>query len=69
MGVSEMTRFGMQPEDFGELAQYLRDVIVDDASVTDDVAAFRSRFTELQFCFRADDHPELMERLSRFVAP
>jgi aminomethyltransferase len=69
MGVSEMTRFGMRPDDFGELAQLLRDVIVDDASVADDVAAFRSRFTELQYCFRTDDHPELMERLSRLVAP
>jgi aminomethyltransferase len=69
MGVSEMTRFGMQEEDFGELAQLLRDAVADDAPVASAVAALRSRFTELNYCFSPDEHPELMERLARFVAP
>ena len=34
MGVSEMTRFGMEPEDFGELAEMIRDVVIDGATVT-----------------------------------
>jgi aminomethyltransferase len=69
MGVAEMTRFGMEPGDFGELAGLLRDVIVDDASAAERVAAFRGRFTDLRYCFATDEHPELIDRLSRFVAP
>jgi aminomethyltransferase len=68
MGVSEMTRFGMQEEDFAELAHLLRDVIVDDATASAEVTALRSRFTELRYCFGTDEHPELIERLTRFVA-
>jgi len=67
MGVAEMTRFGMGPEDFGELALILRDVIVDDAAAAERATALRSRFTELRYCFGRDEHPELIERLARFV--
>jgi aminomethyltransferase len=51
MGVSEMTRFGMGPEDFGELAELVRDVIVDDATVKPRVAEFRRRFSDMRYCF------------------
>jgi glycine/serine hydroxymethyltransferase len=68
MGVAEMTRFGMEEADFGELAQLVRDAVVDDAAVAEKVKDLRSRFTELRFCFGTDEHPELIERLSRFVA-
>ena len=55
MGVSEMTRFGMGPEDFGELAELIRDVIVDDATVKPRVAEMRKRFLEMRYCFSERD--------------
>ena len=51
MGVSEMTRFGMGPADFAELAELIRDVVVDQATVKPRVSAFRKRFLEMQYCF------------------
>ena len=59
MGVSEMTRFGMGPEDFGELAELIRDVVIDGATVKPRVAEFRQRFLELGYCF---NEKELQER-------
>jgi aminomethyltransferase len=59
MGVSEMTRFGMGPEDFGELAELVRDVVVSDATVKPRVAEMRKRFQEMRYCFA---EKELEER-------
>jgi aminomethyltransferase len=59
MGVSEMTRFGMGPEDFGELAELVSDVVLNDATVKPRVAEFRKRFTQLGYCF---NEVELEER-------
>ncbi|MCH5372839.1 MAG: glycine cleavage system protein T, partial [Planctomycetes bacterium] len=61
MGVSEMTRFGMGPEDFETLAELVRDVIVQDATVKPRVTELRRNFRELRYCFRED---ELAERLA-----
>ena len=60
MGVSEMTRFGMGPEDFGELAELIRDVVVYGSTVKPRVADLRKRFLELRYCFR---EKELEQRL------
>ncbi len=51
MGVAEMTRFGMQPEDFAELATLIGDAVVRGADVTEEVKTLRARFLDLQFCF------------------
>ena len=67
MGVSEMTRFGMQPEDFAELAELIRDVIADDATVQPRVAQFRERFLEMQFCFSESEFEAQMARLHELV--
>ena len=61
MGVAEMTRFGMGPEDFGELAELIRDVVVDQAIVQPRVEQLRSRFLDMKYCF---DQDELAERLN-----
>lgn len=63
MGVAEMTRFGMAEEDFRELAELVRAVVLDDADVRDKVAAFRSRFTELRYCFGEEDVADAVSRL------
>jgi aminomethyltransferase len=61
MGVSEMTRFGMQADDFGTLAEFIRDVVVEHATVKPRVAEFRKKFIEMHYCFDGED---LATRLS-----
>ena len=51
MGVSEMTRFGMGPEDFGELAELIRDVVTQNAMVKPKIAEMRKRFLDMKYCF------------------
>ncbi|HEY3265247.1 MAG TPA: glycine cleavage system protein T, partial [Actinomycetota bacterium] len=63
MGVAEMTRFGMGPEDLAEVAALIRDVVRDDADVAERVRALRSGFTELRYCFGPDVVGDLADRL------
>ena len=51
MGVAEMTRFGMKAKDFATLAEFMRDVVVHNKAVKNEIAAFRRRFTTMQYCF------------------
>jgi len=67
MGVSEMTRFGMEDRDFSTLAGLIRDVVKNDTDVTDQVKALREGFSELQFCFRGDEYDEVMQKLHELI--
>jgi aminomethyltransferase len=63
LGVSEMTRFGMGPENFRELAVLVSDAVVRKAKVIDEVRSLRARFCELQFCFKGEEYTEVLHRL------
>ncbi|MEE4217639.1 MAG: glycine cleavage system aminomethyltransferase GcvT [Xanthomonadales bacterium] len=65
MGVSEMTRFGMGPEDFGELAELIRDIAIVGATVKPRVAEMRKKFLEMNYCFT---EVELEDRASALHA-
>ena len=67
MGVSEMTRFGMEADDFRALAALIHDVVMNDNSVTDKVKALREQFRELQFCFRDDEYADVLEKLHELL--
>ena len=67
MGVSEMTRFGMMPEDFQELAGLIREVVLEGQSVQEQVVGLRSRFLDLQFCFSEEQAAEQVEALHALV--
>ncbi len=67
MGVSEMTRFGMEEKDFGELAELMRDAIVNRAGVKEKVAALRGRFLEMKYCFSDEQFSERMSKLHKLV--
>jgi aminomethyltransferase len=67
MGVSEMTRFGMQPKDFAELAELIRDVIVDDATVQPRIVEFRKHFREMKFCFSESEFVAQLAMLHELV--
>lgn len=67
LGVSEMTRFGMKETDFQELAQLMRDVIIDGANVKERVTEFRKRFQTLEFCFSDAQFADQMTSLHRLI--
>jgi len=63
MGVQEMTRFGMQPDDFKTLAQFFKDVLLDGKDVKAEVASFRKNFLEMQYCFSKDQFDNEIQKL------
>jgi aminomethyltransferase len=64
MGVSEMTRFGMQEKDFQTLAQLMSDAILGRKPVKDKVMEFRKSFVDLHYCFDKSENLEgLMGKL------
>jgi aminomethyltransferase len=67
LGVQEMTRFGMGPEDFRSLSQYIHDAVVGGRSVREEVTAFRKRFLAMRYCFAEDMFTDLMEKLHRLI--
>jgi aminomethyltransferase len=67
LGVSEMTRFGMEPADFADVAALFAAVVNDGATVSTGVAALRSRFTELRYCFEGPDFDPLVQRLHELI--
>ncbi len=48
-GVSEMTRFGMNEEDFGPVAELMSRCIRKNESVADEVARYRSKFATMRY--------------------
>jgi aminomethyltransferase len=60
MGVAEMTRFGMNPEGFAELAGLIRDVVINDKEVKDEVVRLRRCHLDLQYCFPDLDARDLL---------
>jgi aminomethyltransferase len=65
LGVQEMTRFGMGPDDFAELAGLMAEAIRGSRSVKQEVAAFRERFTEMDYCFSGAEMEEMLHRIQQ----
>jgi aminomethyltransferase len=67
MGVSEMTRFGMGPEQFRNLAELIRDVVRDRRSVQEEVVKLRSGFRTLHYCFSDEEIEQQVQELHRLI--
>ena len=67
MGVSEMTRFGMGPGDFRELAVLISDAVAKKACVIDEVRSLRARFCELRYCFKGEEVADVLHRMSALL--
>ena len=67
LGVSEMTRFGMEEKDFGELAVLIKEAVKDGANVASRVKALRKPFRELRFCFRGSGYEDLLQKLHELL--
>jgi glycine hydroxymethyltransferase len=54
MGVSEVTRLGMKESEMGEIAEFVKRVVIDSqplGKVRADVAAFRNAYQKVHYCF------------------
>lgn len=63
MGVQEMTRFGMKEEDFGQLAEYMAEIILRGKSMAKEIVQFRRRFTEMRYCLSETEAQFMVEGL------
>ena len=63
MGVQEMTRFGMKEDDFGQLAEYMSQVILHDRPMAKEISQFRKRFTEMRYCLPKAEAASMVERI------
>ncbi len=55
MGVSEMTRFGMEEEDFKRLARLMAELILENKEIQQKIIDFRQEFLEMGYCFKPED--------------
>jgi aminomethyltransferase len=69
MGVSEMTRFGMEAGDFQQLAQLMTDIINHQKSVQQDVAQLRKPFRRLRYCFDHDQIGKYLQEIQGLLLP
>ncbi len=63
MGVQEMTRFGMKEDDFGQLAEYMSQVILHDRPVAKEISQFRKKFIQMKYCLPETEARSMVERL------
>jgi len=63
MGVQEMTRFGMKEDDFGQLAEYMGQVILKGRPMAKEISQFRKQFTEMRYCLPEAEAASMVERL------
>jgi len=69
MGVSEMTRFGMKENDFELLARYMADIIVNNKTVADDVAQYRTHFDTMQYCLGTGESLRIVSSIFESLFP
>ena len=67
MGVAEMTRFGMEEKDFQELAELIRDVVIEARNVKEKVIKFRTPFLDMKYCFSSNEYDIAIEQLHRII--
>jgi len=67
LGVAEMTRFGMAPPQFAELASLMAAVILEGRGVADEVRKLRAPFTEMGYCFKGPEFEPLVQRLHELI--
>ena len=67
LGVAELTRFGMGPQDFAAAAELMAAVILEGRAVKAEVERLRSPFTEIGYCFKGGEFDALTERLHGLI--
>lgn len=68
-GTGEMTRFGMKEADFEQLAEYFADCIKSNKPVKQEVANFRQKFLDMQYCLPVDKALEMAAGVMASILP
>ncbi len=69
IGVQEVTRIGMGPDEMKEIAAYMRRVLIDGedpAKVASEVAEFRRQFTEIKYCIPLSEARRRLGDLAKY---
>jgi glycine/serine hydroxymethyltransferase len=69
MGVQEMTRFGMEKEDFDILAGYIAEVVLHNKTVKENVENFRNNFKTMKYCLPIEEAVPLAARVVKSAFP
>ena len=67
MGVQEMTRFGMQGKDFQQLAEYMKEIIINKRSMAEEISGFRKQFVDMKYCLPEKEAAPLVARLLEVI--
>lgn len=67
MGVSEMTRFGMEEKDFQLLADLIKEVVINNVNVVAKVKNLREKCSTLKFCFSDSEYDNLLQKLHELL--
>jgi aminomethyltransferase len=67
LGVAVMTRFGMGPGEFAQVAELMAAVVLEGRGVAAEARALRQRFTEIGYCFKGPEFAPLVQRLHELV--
>jgi glycine/serine hydroxymethyltransferase len=65
MGVQEMTRFGMEAQDFDVLSGYIADVVIKNLSPKEEIKKFRQDFLKMKYCLSMEEALPLAARVLR----
>jgi aminomethyltransferase len=67
MGVAEMTRFGMEAEDFEKLAQLMVEIIIHNKNIKKEVSLFRKEFQTMRYCFSGAEYETRLQQLHTLI--
>jgi aminomethyltransferase len=67
LGVAEMTRFGMGPEQFKQAAALMAAILLEGRGVAAEVRRLRAPFTEIGYCFAGPEFDPLVQRLHELI--
>ncbi len=62
-----MTRFGMGPAQFAEVASLMAAVVLEGRGVAAEVRKLRAPYTEMGYCFTGPEFDPLVQRLHELI--
>ena len=69
MGVQEMTRFGMEENDFDTLSGFIADIVTKGYNPEEEVKVFRQNFLNMKFCLSLEEALPLASRVLKSAFP
>ena len=69
MGVQEMTRFGMEENDFDTLSGFIADIVTKGYNPEEEVKVFRQKFFDMKFCLPFEEALPLAARVLKSAFP